>query len=97
MNPKEKRKKIVYKEDREIGEHFTYDPKTIIPSLKPDCWSIIFEGKTKKGLPIAVKRTQLVDINTKNIQQFVDDCIERNLDHPNVLKYIHCEINEDFL
>lgn len=90
-------KLIAFKDEAwEIGEQIPCDPNKIIRGLTTK-YSITFKSKTKNGLSIAVKRYQLVDINMKNLLKFDDDCIKRNLDHPNVLRYMHCGTNEDFL
>jgi serine/threonine protein kinase len=48
---------------------------------------------TLNGLPLAVKRIQLHDLE-ESIHR--EETTMRQLDHPNVLKLLHVQENEDF-
>ena len=79
-----------------ISNNLTYNRnETISASISSGV--DVFKGLMNGNLPVAVKRIQRVDIQTKNIQTFRKDCIERILEHPNIIRYFQCEINADFL
>ena len=88
---------IVPHEDTiEICTNLTYNRNEII-AAQIGSGNVIYKGVMGGySMPVAVKRIQRVDIQTKNIQTF-KDYIERRLEHPNIVRYFKCETNEDFL
>ncbi len=56
-------------------------------------FACVFYG-TLDGVPVAVKRIQLHDLE-ESIQHREETAM-RQLDHPNVLKLLHVQENEDF-
>lgn len=89
------------KMERRVDRQLTYDPCKIIG--QGSFGTIVFEGRLEGRLEgmnskVAVKRIQRCNMKTeKEIQKFEMDLATSKIDHPNILRYLHTKMNNDFL
>jgi len=75
----------------------SYDPAKILGRGR--CGTV-FSGfhhvSDQKSTPVAVKRVEKSLVNESAIRK-EEDLLKRASNHPNILKYIHTEMNAEFL
>ncbi len=56
-------------------------------------FGVVFEGNWN-GNPVAVKRINLTDVDLKDLEK--EETAMKPLDHPNVIRLLHVQSDQDF-
>lgn len=82
----------------EVGK-LSYDPKSSM--LGKGSFGTVFSGfyqvSNKKSTPVAIKRLERGSLSESAIRKEEELLKRASSNHPNILRYIHTEMNAEFL
>ena len=78
---------------KKVSEELSYDPND---KMGQGAFGIVYSGFYSQFTPVAVKQIQLGRVKAEDVKEEVELMIKAK-GHPNILRYISKETNEDFM